>query len=93
MRHLLRIFIIVAAALTAVAANAQTRDIAGRVIDRAGEPIAGASLRVYASKKTVAHGVTDAEGKFSLYLPGDTPDTLRLVASCLDFEKYETTIT
>lgn len=93
MRHLLRIFIIVAAALTVAAANAQTRDIVGRVTDRAGEPIAGASLRVYASKKTVAHGVTDAEGKFSLHLPGDTPDTLRLVTNCLDFEKYETTIT
>ncbi len=93
MHILLKILIIaVVTVISSSTAQAQSREITGSVTDRAGKPIPGATLRVYSEKRTVAYGVTNSEGSFLLRLAKDLPDTLRMVVSCLDFEKSEIAI-
>lgn len=93
MSPLLRIFLLALTAfISSAEISAQSREISGCVTDPSGEPIAGASLRIFALKKTVTFGVSNPEGKFSLHVRRDAPDTLRLLATCLGFEKHEITI-
>lgn len=78
---------------SSVAVSAQSREISGSVCGPTGEPLPGANLRVYSSSRTVAYGVTDSEGGFSIHVRHDLPDTLRLVVNCLGFEKREVILT
>lgn len=87
---ILRTFLFaLAAVIMPAVARSQSLNISGSVTDRAAEPIPGATLRIFAAKRTVAFGTTDSEGRFSLHVGNDLPDTLRLVVSCIGFEKRE----
>lgn len=90
MPHVFKVlFLVFISLIPSVVAHAQNREISGFISDREGEPIVGANLRVFSLNKTVAYGVTDSDGRFSFHVRNDLPDTLRLVISCLGFEKRE----
>ncbi len=68
--------------------NSSYKNVSGRVVDEEGQPLPGVSVLLGGSSNTGT--ITDAEGRFSLRVPDDTKQRLRL--SYLGFKTLEAAV-